>query len=55
MSTTVLVWVPLKVDPEKWTCVWAAFLGDDLRKQKEPITCALLSCLSLQTTWAQWL
>lgn len=54
MSPTVLVWVPLKADPEKWTCEQATYLGDGPRKQEKPLTCALLSWwLSLWATGAQ--
>lgn len=38
MSITLLVWVPLKADPEKGTWVQAAYLGDGPRKQEEPVT-----------------
>lgn len=37
MSTTLLVWVPVKADPEKRTWIQAAYLEDGPRKKEEPV------------------
>lgn len=54
MSSTILVWVPLKADPEKQTWELGAYLGDGPGKQEKPVTCAFLSWwLSLWAAEAQ--